>query len=271
MASPDPAILLDALKQMLKERQLSYSVIASAIGVSLPTIKRLLNKPTIPLDRLLEICDLAEIDLAELIACAETLRPAHTLFTPEQDDLFFRHPFVLSYFGELCFERRSPSAIAKKHKLNAQSTGLYLSQLEQVGLLERDARGRVKMLISPPLGFSADSKVLRAQHASFLQSVVKQVLEAGTASCETKKCYALLKPLVLPEKQYVQMVTELIRLVDRYAFLSEGAVSKTGNRRAADRKKWQLAIAAGPDEEPATTLPDAAIRNVTAKTFRKPS
>jgi len=57
MTQHTPEALLDALKMMLRERKLSYSVIARAIDVSLPTIKRLLNKPTIPLSRLMEICE----------------------------------------------------------------------------------------------------------------------------------------------------------------------------------------------------------------------
>lgn len=267
MPSPDPAILLDALKQMLKERQLSYSVIAMEIGVSLPTIKRLLNKPTIPLDRLIEICELADIDFAELVSRAEKMRPAHTMFTNEQDALFFKYPFLLSYFGELCFERRSPSAIAKRHKLNEKSTELYLKQLESVGLLERDSRGKVHLLVAPPLGFAADSKVLRLEQVAFMKSVVEQVLDGGVGAKKKTKCFALLKPLSLPEKQYAQMVTELMRLVDRFSFLSEGTVSKAGTK---ERDAWQLAIATGPYEEPEVS-PDAEIRNVTANTFRRSS
>lgn len=268
MAEQDPELLLEALKLMLKERQLSYPMISEALGVSLPTIKRLLNKATIPLERLMEICDFADIGLAEVIARAEDLTPSHTFFSAEQDDLFYRHPYVMSYFFELFQDHKSPSQIAKRHKLSPNSTELYLSQLERVRLLERDGRGRVTFLVSPPLGFSRDSRVLRLQQGDFIQSIVKQVLDADPESTDRRRCTAILKPLDLPEKMYRQMIGELIRVVDRYAFLSESPVTKSTGSGQPSRSPWQLAIAAGPADESSGGGSKSRICNVTSATFR---
>ena len=123
--------LLEALKSILKERRLSYQAVAESLNVSLPTIKRMLNKTSIPLDRLLAICRLADIPPAEVFALAEKMEPKHTTFTAEQDSLFHHNPAYLSYFMALFYQQLTPEQIAKANKLTKISTERYLSALRQ--------------------------------------------------------------------------------------------------------------------------------------------
>lgn len=64
------AILL-ALKELLRERRIGYQAIADSMKISLPTVKRMLNKTNLPLDRLLAICLMAKIDAEEVLARAK--------------------------------------------------------------------------------------------------------------------------------------------------------------------------------------------------------
>lgn len=153
--------VLDALKEILRERGLSYSVIAERLNVSLPTVKRLLNKSSIPLDKLLEVCRLAEVSLEVVLERAQVMTPKHTDFTGEQDELFVSYRGALPFFSELFHERRRPSEIARRHKLTKVSTERYLKLLEEVGLLERLPGHKVRFLVSPPLGFGPKSKMLK--------------------------------------------------------------------------------------------------------------
>ncbi|WP_411826986.1 helix-turn-helix domain-containing protein [Luteolibacter sp. AS25] len=66
--------LLEALKGILKERRLGYQTVADSLNLSLPTVKRMLNKASIPLNRLMAICRLADTPLAEVFAQAENKR-----------------------------------------------------------------------------------------------------------------------------------------------------------------------------------------------------
>ena len=229
--------LLEALKVTLKERRLGYQAIADSLNVSLPTIKRMLNKTSIPLDRLLAICRLADVAPAEVFARAEKMAPKHTFFTPAQDKLFHNNPAYLSYFSALFYQRLSPSEIAKANKLTKISTERYLSALDKVGLIERDSGTRFRFQVKAPLGFGPDSKVLRECHVAFLRETVTQVL-----SPEKTGSFALLKPLQLERAQFHELISEVRALVDKFSYRSENPQSES----KTERLYWQLAIAAGP-------------------------
>ena len=244
--------LLEALKAILKERRLGYQTIADSLEVSLPTIKRMLNKTSIPLDRLLAICRLADIPPAEVFALAEKLEPKHTTFTTEQDALFHNNPAYLSYFSALFFQKLTPVEIAKANTLTKISTERYLSALAKVGLIERDTGTCFHFLVKAPLGFGPESKVLRESHVAFLQNTVAQVL-----SPESTDCFAILKPLQLERSQYHELISDLRSLVDKFSYRSENPKGEA----KSERHHWQLAIAAGPGkpqpEAPIPNLPSA--------------
>lgn len=252
----EPEFLLAALKAMLKERRISYAVLAAELDVSLLTVKRTLNKPAVPLDRLLEICRIAKIDFAELVERAAATRPEHTYFSQAQDELFTRCPPMLTYF-EALQSGRSPAEIARQARLTSASTTRYLNALAAVGLVRVTGAGKspeVELLVQPPVGFPPGSTTLARLAAAFLTSVVQRVV---AATDRHDGDFSLLKPLRLSERQYRQMTGELHDVVNRYSFLSEGAGIAIDDD---DRPEWQLAIAAS-QADPAND-PESAIRNL---------
>jgi len=54
--------------------------------------------------------------------------------------------------------------------------------------------------------------------------------------------FAILKPLRLQAELYSELLSEIVALVDKYAYHSE----HPGNRDVPDRELWNLAIAAAP-------------------------
>ncbi|WP_244061512.1 helix-turn-helix domain-containing protein, partial [Aeromonas caviae] len=50
--------ILDTLKKTLTDKGIRYQTLAEAMGVSIATVKRMMNKPSLPFDTLLEICHL---------------------------------------------------------------------------------------------------------------------------------------------------------------------------------------------------------------------
>ena len=236
----EPEFLLAALKAMLKERRIGYAVLAEQLDVSLLTVKRTLNKSAVPLDRLLEICRIANIDFGELVERAASTKAEHTQFTAEQDALFSRCPPTLTYFAALQ-TGQSPAEIAKQFSLTSASTRRYLDALANVGLVHISSSGKsteVEVLIEPPVGFAPGSSTLARRAAGFLSSVVERVV---AATDRHEGDFSLLKPLRLTERQYRQMTDELKDVVNRYSFLSEGVGVPADED---ERPAWQLAIAA---------------------------
>ncbi|MFO0918041.1 MAG: helix-turn-helix transcriptional regulator [Planctomycetaceae bacterium] len=252
----EPEFLLAALKSMLKERRISYAVLAAELDVSLLTVKRTLNKAAVPLDRLLDICRIAKIDFSEVVERAAVKKSDHTFFDAEQDALFTRCPPMLTYFLALQ-SGQSPADIAKQFHLTSVSTTRYLDALAGVGLVRVSGSGKsiaVELLVQPPVGFSPGSTTLARLSAAFLTSVVDRVVAATNRHDGD---YSLLKRLRLSERQYRQLTDELYELVNRYSFLSEGAGIAADDDK---RPEWQLAIAAS-QANPAND-PESMIRNL---------
>lgn len=252
----EPEFLLAALKSMLKERRIGYAALAAELDVSLLTVKRTLNKATVPLDRLLDICRMAKIDFAELVERAAATQPKHTFFDARQDALFTRCPPLLTYFTALQ-TGQSPADIARQFHLTPASTSRYLNALAGVGLVQLTGSGKsieVELLIQPPVGFSPGSTTLARQSAAFLTSVVERVVAATNRH---EGDFSLLKELRLSDRQYRQMTGELYDVVNRYSFLSEGAGIATDDD---ERPEWQLAIAASRTDR--ANDPESAIRNL---------
>jgi transcriptional regulator with XRE-family HTH domain len=226
---------LMAVKELLKQRGITYCQLADALECSLPTIKRWLNKPSLPLDRLLEIAEVANIDFADIGKRADRLRPQHHVFSDEQDELFVERPEMLAYFQEL-MGGMTPIEIARQFDLDVRSSSLYLKHLERVGLIKRKPRKQVKLLVRPPVGFGAGSLYLKKEMQNFLTSIVTDVVNGHGSQVD---CFAILKPLSLTEHDYRALLDGVKRLVDQYSAISE-------SRIATDKTfQWQIAIACG--------------------------
>ena len=234
------ACYLTALKELLKQRGVTYGDLAEALQCSLPTIKRSLNKTALPLNRLLEIAEVASLDFADIYKRAERLRPQHYVFTAKQDALFAERPEVLAYLEEL-LSGKTPAEIASHHDLDVRSSGLYQKLLEGVDLIKRKPRRQVKLLVSSPVGFGPGSRYLKREAQSFLESVVADVVHAEGSQPDR---FAILKPLSLTDEEFKALLENIKRIVDQYSAIGE---SRTAAGKAAPRK---LAIACGPGPQP---------------------
>lgn len=229
-----------AVKELLKQRGITYVQLADALECSLPTVKRLLNKPSLPLDRLLEIAEVANIEFFDICRRADQLRPQHYIFSDEQDALFDSRPEMLAYLQEL-IDGKTPQEIAAEFDLTARSTGLYHKHLERVGLIQRRPKNQVKLLIHPPIGFGPGSIYLKNEMQNFLTSIVTDVIQASESQNDR---FAVLKPLQLTEKSYLAMVEGIKRLINQYSAISERKLE------TEETSQWRIAIACGLAPEP---------------------
>ena len=229
--------LLAALKALLRERQIAYSDIAERMELSLPTVKRMLNKTSLPLDRLLALCRIAEIELSTLMARVEVEQPRHCFISEEQDRFFAERPEFLTYLILLVESGLGPSEIEQTRCISRRSGEAYLRKLEELGFLEREPGFRVRLKIEPPLGFGPGSEVLKRSQGRFVSSIVDKVV-AGEAD---DGCFALIKPLYLDVAVYAEMLQKIAEVIDKYSYLS-----KQTRKRALEAQVWSVAVAAAP-------------------------
>lgn len=210
--------LLQRIKDLLKEKGMTYVELARRMGVSEVTIKRMLNQHDISMKRVIEIFKILDVPLADELAAleAEPVK-AHT-FTAKQDEYFAAFPHLMAYFQHLSLLKKTPEQLAAEFGLSGACTHQYLSTLESLGLLRQLPSGAVKILVEPPMGFGADSAVVKQQIAHSLAFTNECLF--GKESV-TEEVYLLVKPLKINKALTKQFVKEYYELLQSYAKISE--------------------------------------------------
>jgi hypothetical protein len=117
--------------------------VAEELECSVPTVKRFLGSEELTLTRLLELCDLVEVDLSEIQELMKETALEEQKFTHEQETFLASNPAYLGYLMKL-FSGETPKQIAVKYSLSVRSTDKYLLALEKNGLIHVTAKQKVK-------------------------------------------------------------------------------------------------------------------------------
>ncbi len=158
------------IKDLLKKKSLTYEMVAKEFECSVPTIKRILGKEELSLQRLLQFCDLLETDLGEIEALTKIAKESVEHFTPAQEQFLAKHPGHLSYLMRLYSE--TPKEIAKEFQLDDRSTDRYLLDLEKQELITVTGRLRVKPRYKSMPSFKA-GPLAKAFYEKLIQTLTK--------------------------------------------------------------------------------------------------
>lgn len=80
------------IKQLLKKQGANYKKLASELGVSLPTVRRLLTSDSLSIERLSTICDFLKITFPELIQISFHEQKETEPLSEELEEIFVKHP-----------------------------------------------------------------------------------------------------------------------------------------------------------------------------------
>jgi transcriptional regulator with XRE-family HTH domain len=135
------------LKRALKERGLAYADVARALGLSLPTVKRLFCTCDFSLERVEKICELVGYRLREILERAEeNVRPGRAL-TLTQEREIVADPRLL-FVTWLLLNRIPLEQIAREYALTeAQILGCFI-KLDRLKVIELQPYNRVRLLVS---------------------------------------------------------------------------------------------------------------------------
>ncbi|MFD2177485.1 helix-turn-helix domain-containing protein [Veronia pacifica] len=132
MSQNQAIAMLDALKGALKSKGLTYKELATRCELSEVTIKRLLNRPHISLDQLIQLCSAAETSLSELLWLSENnLSLLSSSMTEEQLTSQLEKPALLEIYGAIISGKRSIKTLAEHFSINLPSAYLYARELEK--------------------------------------------------------------------------------------------------------------------------------------------
>ncbi|MFS4458653.1 helix-turn-helix domain-containing protein [Bdellovibrio sp. HCB2-146] len=133
----------EAIKELLKKKGLTYENLAEDLECSVPTIKRILGPEELSLNRLLQLCDILDVDLADLEQMTKSSKEEGEEFTPDQEEFLAKNKNFFAYLMQI-YSGETPKQIAQKHGLTDRSTDKYLIGLEKKGLIRVTGALKVK-------------------------------------------------------------------------------------------------------------------------------
>ncbi|MCI4661312.1 MAG: helix-turn-helix transcriptional regulator [Neomegalonema sp.] len=166
--------ILAALKQALKARAITYADLGEALGLSEPSIKRLFAGGDLKLSRLLQICELCNIQLETLMASVQRPSGPGTPLPRSTEQALADVP-ARFYFLLLLIEQFTPDQIRQAFELSPASIELYLADLERLGVIERGPGTSARLIVPVPIRWRWEgplAPVLRRVNQVFVANVM---------------------------------------------------------------------------------------------------
>jgi len=154
------AFVFDGLKMHLKARGLTYVDVARSLKISEATVKRIFSKRNCTLDRLNSICELLQVDLAELARGMPRESRLINRLTPEQEEELMSDP-ALMLVAVSALNQMRIDEITGTYKLDQAQCIALLLRLERIGILELHEGNRIRLRISRTFSWIPDGPIMR--------------------------------------------------------------------------------------------------------------
>jgi len=154
------SLIFDSLKLHLKARGLTYADVARALKISEATVKRIFATRNCSLARLEELCDLVQVDVAELARSAPRLSRLINRLSLEQESELVSDPALflvaVSVMNLMRFED-----IVDTYRLEEAQVLSLLLRLERIGFLDLHENNRIRLQVSRAFAWIPDGPIMR--------------------------------------------------------------------------------------------------------------
>jgi transcriptional regulator with XRE-family HTH domain len=153
--------LIARLKLDLKARGLTQRVIADRLGVGLATVKRWLRGEGLTTARLGELCDLAGVELFDLVeAVGRASGNRIDRFSPSQERALGRDPRLFFIFFSL-LNGWPPEDCERELMISHPVMAAHLQALVRLGLIDQLPGGRIRVLANRGVAWRKDGPLAK--------------------------------------------------------------------------------------------------------------
>jgi transcriptional regulator with XRE-family HTH domain len=154
------AFVFEALKMHLKARGMTYADVARALKISEATVKRIFATRNCTLERLDTICELIQVDMAELARAAPRESRLINQLTREQEQELMADP--AKFLVAVCaMQQLRLEEMVESYNIDEAQCLSLLLQLERIGFLEVHENNRIKLLVSRTFAWIPDGPIMR--------------------------------------------------------------------------------------------------------------
>jgi DNA-binding Xre family transcriptional regulator len=154
------AFVFDSLKMHLKARGLTYANLATALKISEASVKRIFATRNCTLERLDEICEFVQVDLAELTRGSPRETRLVSQLTREQEEELMSDPALLCV-AACAVQQVRVDDIVQIYNLDESRCLSLLLRLEKIGILELHENNRIRLRISRTFSWIPDGPMMR--------------------------------------------------------------------------------------------------------------
>jgi transcriptional regulator with XRE-family HTH domain len=154
------AFVFEGLKMHLKARGLTYADIARALKISEATVKRIFATKNCSLNRLNAVCELLQVDLAELArGMPRENRLINRLSQAQEEELMSDPALMLVAVSAL--NQMRVDEIVETYRLDEAQCVALLVRLERIGILELHEANRIRLRIARTFSWIPDGPIMR--------------------------------------------------------------------------------------------------------------
>lgn len=209
--------LVDALKLMLRGRDLTYADVATGLGLSEASVKRMFSRRDFTLQRLSDVCRIAGIEFAELARAVAEGDSGVSQLTIEQEQEIVSDPKLM--LVALCAVNNwTLEQIVATYEMSQAECIRCLVRLDRRRIIELQPGNRVRPLISRTFSWRPDGPI---------QRYFRSRIEAEYLSSKFDRAGELFVFVsgMLSQASTTELVGQLRRVAREFAELHRGDVA----------------------------------------------
>jgi AcrR family transcriptional regulator len=165
------AFVFDGLKMHLKARGMTYADVARSLKISEATVKRVFATRNCSLERLDSICELVQVEMAELARGMPRESRLLNQLSPGQEEELASEPALL-LVAVCALQQLRVDEIVELFKVDEAQCLKLLLRLERIGFLELHEGNRIRLRVARTFTWIPEGPIMRyvkAQAGDFFQ------------------------------------------------------------------------------------------------------
>ena len=148
----------NALKKLMRNRERTYAEAAKVLSLSEASIKRLLSRSELSLERLEVLCDWLGVEIGDVVALSADVTPLVTQLDARQEEELLSDPGLL-LMTFLTLNRWSEAEILEVFNFKRSDLLQKLRRLERLGLIELMPFDRIKIRAARNFSWRKDGPI----------------------------------------------------------------------------------------------------------------